>query len=365
MSEEKIPKSSWIRSFETKWFMMPMATGAMGIFTYMLHGRLLGSAMIALGVFFVLLALLMVIVMGAMLSARFIQYPETFSRDTAHPVEVNFLAAVSIALSVTSAGVSRVLLPAGIVSTPVATTLSGTLYLLGMGLGLIFLWLTIYKLTLSENVTLTNAVGIWLLPPVGLFVSIFAGNFWALHIAESGAHIVALFNLLVFGVALLIYIFVMGMIYQRKKFHPLPPAMLAPSFFVPLAPPGVMVIALWSFVALMKKLEIFAMYGTAFGSFSLFLATMMIGFGLFWLVYAVIISWHYGKIPYSLAYWAYVFPLNALGISIALSAAHPALSPLKVLVAPMWFAGLLLWLYVFYKTISALKNGLFSPSGNS
>jgi tellurite resistance protein TehA-like permease len=121
-------------------------------------------------------------------------------------------------------------------------------------------------------------------------------------------------------------------------------------------------IALWSFVALMKKLEIFSVYSAAFESFSLFLATMMIGFGLFWLVYAVIISWHYGKIPYSLAYWAYVFPLNALGISIALSAAHPVLSPLKVLVVPMWFAGLVLWLYVFYKTLQAVNKGAFSPS---
>jgi len=206
MSEKNVPRDSWIRSFETKWFMMPMATGAMGILTYMLRGSFLGSAMIWAGVFFVLLALLMVIVMGVMLSARFIQYPETFSADIAHPIEVNFLAAVSIAFSVTSAGVSRVLLPAGILSSSVGTTLGGTLYLLGMGLGLIFLWLTIYKLTLSENVKLTNAVGIWLLPPVGLFVSIFAGNFWALHIGKSGAHIVALFNLLIFGVALLIYI---------------------------------------------------------------------------------------------------------------------------------------------------------------
>jgi tellurite resistance protein TehA-like permease len=80
---------------------------------------------------------------------------------------------------------------------------------------------------------------------------------------------------------------------------------------------------------------------------------MMIGFGLFWLVLAGLLSWHYKKVPFTLGYWAYVFPINAFGISVALSAHHPILAPLGSLTTPLWALGLLLWLFVFWKTLQA------------
>jgi hypothetical protein len=36
-------------------------------------------------------------------------------------------------------------------------------------------------LTISENVDPKHAIGIWFLPPVGIFVLVFAGNFMVLH----------------------------------------------------------------------------------------------------------------------------------------------------------------------------------------
>jgi len=348
-----------VKTFETKWFMMPMATGALGVFSYLVRGQFGGTMMGALGIVFVLLALILFGVMGVIFVIRLVQYTDKIAADTRHPIEVNFLAAVTIAASVASTSVTRVLMPAGLLSDGLGTALAGILYGIGVIFGLVFLWLTVYQLTLSDKVALPHAVGIWLLPPVGLFVSVFAGNFWAQHLGQSTAQAVAVLNLLVFGVALVIYLFVMSLIFQRKKLQPLPPDILAPSFFVPLAPPGVLVIALWSFVFLSKHLEVFAPLSQVLLGVTVLFGAMMIGFGLFWLVYALLIIRRYEKVPFSLGYWAYVFPVNAFGISIALSAHYPLLSPLGFLVPLFWLGGLGAWIYVFYKTSLALKGGKF------
>jgi C4-dicarboxylate transporter/malic acid transport protein len=349
-----------IQTFQTKWFMMPMATGAMGMFTYLLRG-VFPSGMTALALFFVLFALLMFGAMGVMFVWRLVRFPQALVQDAAHPIEVNFFAAISIAASVVSTTVSRVLVPTGLLSQNSGMYLAGLLYGIGVVLGLIFLWMTLYKLTLSDKVELPHAVGIWLLPPVGLFVSVFAGNFWATFLSESTAHTVLVINLLIFGIAFVTYLFVMGMIFQRKKLQPLPPAILAPSFFVPLAPPGVLVIALWSFVARIGSIEAFGSVQSVFVGGTVLFSGMMIGFGLFWLVYAALVARRYEKIPFSLGYWAYVFPVNAFGISIVLSAHHPLLAPLSALTLPLWALGLVLWVFVFYKTTMAIKAGAFKP----
>jgi len=349
-----------IRTFQTKWFMMPMATGAMGMFTYLLRD-LFPVGMTALALFFVLFALLLFVGMAGMIVWRLVRFPQALMQDAGHPIEVNFFAAISIAASVVSTTISRVLIPAGVLAPGIGAYFAGILYGIGVVLGLLFLWMTLYKLTLSDKVELPHAVGIWLLPPVGLFVSVFAGNFWAAFLSTRSAHTVLVMNLLIFGIAFVTYLFVMGMIFQRKKLQPLPPAILAPSFFVPLAPPGVLVIALWSFVARLNDIEVFASVRSVFVGGTVLWGAMMIGFGLFWLVYAALVTRRYGTIPFSLGYWAYVFPVNAFGISIVLSAHHPLLAPLSVLALPLWLLGLVLWVFVFYKTAMAIKAGAFKP----
>jgi C4-dicarboxylate transporter/malic acid transport protein len=326
-----------------------------------LHTRFLSTFMSGLGIGFALLSLLLFGIMGAMLLGRFVLYRSTFAQELQHPIEIGFFSAVSIAASVVSTTVSRILVPAQILPQGSGVFLAGILYGIGIVLGLLFLWLSFYRLTLSEKVELPHAVGIWLLPPVGLFVSVFAGNFWAGYLTESTVHTVVVVNLLTFGVAFIAYLFVMSMIFQRKKLHPLPPAILAPSFFVPLAPPGVLVIALWSFVPLSNTINAFEPIRTVFVGGTVVLSAMMIGFGLFWLVYALLITYHYKSVPFSLGYWAYVFPINAFGVSIVLSAHNALLAPLGALAVPLWLAGLILWIFVFYKTAMAVKAGAFKP----
>jgi tellurite resistance protein TehA-like permease len=62
-----------------------------------------------------------------------------------------------------------------------AVLISKIFYIIALVLGTIIPVLVPFMLTISEKVDSKHAIGIWFLPPVGIFVLVFAGNFMALH----------------------------------------------------------------------------------------------------------------------------------------------------------------------------------------
>jgi len=360
MTPQKTSFSQIIESLEARWFMSSMATGAMGIFTFLLFSTLkipflkylaLGLITIAFGVF---------IISSALTIIRCVQFPKAVLGDSKHPIASNFFAGISISAGVLSTSISNVLIPLKIFPLAVASSVAFYLYLIAIVLGIFFFVMVFSQLVISENTKTNHALGIWLLPPVGIFVSIFSGNFASLHIDPLLAKNILMGNLFFFGIALFGYFYTMTTIFHRIKFHPLPPKAMAPSFLIPLAPVGVSVIALFSFVKGFARLPEYVDILSSLSSFLNLYAPFIIGFGLFWILATLRIVWHYIRtegIPFSLGFWAFVFPVDAFGIGVFLFSKIHHFAFLLPLAYIIWIISFLLWIYVSYKTFSAIKSG--------
>lgn len=79
---------------------------------------------------------------------------------------------------------------------------------------------------------------------------------------------------------------------------------MAPAIWINLGPLGA------GAVALLNLTKMLPVAGDAFRAF----AFILWGFGLWWLAMAVLMTLHYLRnlhLPYSLAWWAFIFPLGA------------------------------------------------------
>jgi len=360
MTTEKLSLKTIIESLEARWFMASMATGAMGIFTFLMFTMLKINLVKFAALFFIFLAFFIFFVTGFFTIIRLLKFPQAVKKDSKHPVAANFFAGISISSAVLSTSISNVLIPLHILNTEIGSFIALGFYLLSSILGLSFLMMVSVNLITSEETKTNHALGVWLLPPVGLFVAIFAGNFVAKYFMNSWGEAIVFVDLFIFGVALFYYFYTMTMIFHRIKFHPLPPAAMAPSFLIPLAPVGVSIIALFSFQAILPKIENLAELVAPIHSFFLIYTPLMIGFGLFWVISATLIIKHYLKhkgLPFSLGFWAFVFPVDAFGISLFLTSKIKVFASISPLVMLVWLISIFVWILAFSKTVSAIISG--------
>jgi len=342
--------------------MAVMATGALAIFSQIL-GVAAGSLMLKF------LALIFLGVAGGVFVlaifgflARAVICPSCVKKDFLHPVSSKFFAGISIASAILSTAISKIVIPEKLISLDFAVQLATSLYWFGIVFGVIVIFSVCAMLICSEKVEQKHAIGIWLLPPVGLFVNIFAGNFLVPHWSVSFSEKVLIFHLFLIGVAFVIFAVVQMMIFFRMKFQPLPPASVAPSFFIPLAPVGVSLIAFFSLAAATGSIESLAHFSGAIKNFLVLYTPFILGFGFFWFGITLILFFSkYLKrgtsIPFSLGFFAFVFPTAALGISLAtVSLAVPVFGFLIFVAKFFWVLSVGLWGI----TIVHVFRGIFS-----
>jgi len=360
MKTQKISFAKIIESLEARWFMSSMATGAMGIFTFLIFTtlKIILLKYLALGLIFI--AFLIFVISSILTIRRCIQFPKAVLGDSKHPIASNFFAGISISAGVLSTAISNVLIPLKIFPLTFASNVALYLYLIAIVLGIFFFVAVFSQLVISEKTKTNHALGIWLLPSAGVFVSVFSGNFASLHLSIALAERILMANLFFFGIALFGYFYTMTTVFHRIKFHPLPSKAMAPSFLIPLAPIGVSVIALFGFVKGFARLPEYADILSSLTSFFTLYTPFIIGFGLFWILATLRIVWHYIQdegIPFSLGFWAFVFPIDAFGIGVFLFSRVNHFAFLLPFAYLIWGISFVLWVYVSYKTFLAIKSG--------
>ncbi|EDZ66672.1 hypothetical protein NOC27_3352 [Nitrosococcus oceani AFC27] len=211
-----------------------------------------------------------------------------------------------------------------------------------------------YSFSVSQTIEITQANGAWLLPPAGLFVNIFAGNFLIAHFPDFIGHSLLIFHVFALGIAFFSYFLMLSLLFHQLYCCPPPLREMAPALAVPLAPPGVSVIALLS---LEKALDHFPQLDSLQNNLSPFIhvyVPFVIGYGCFWAILAALIMVRYVKeknIPFTLGFWAFVFPIAAFGIAIFLTAQNPLFSFLNGVAIFLWGISLLLWGFTTYQNL--------------
>ena len=265
-----------------------------------------------LSLVFLVLAILVAVPIMGITTWRFIRYPKVVAADLANPVKGAMSVTYAGGFLVLAVGFGR----AGMTLfgpelatflTFLFTAIGGTL---AIAIGLIFL----SGIFARGDVPVGMISGAWFIPPVVTIIVPIA-------LAPVLQGQTPLTNELYWlswafiGIGSLLYLAIVAVLFYRSATMPLPPAALAPSLIIGMGPAGLIGFDLWIMadiganvgIDLPALTDLAAMAGTAFW-----------GFGLWWAVAsAMVIRAGYGlfKLPFSLSWWGWTFPLGAWVVS--------------------------------------------------
>jgi len=164
---------------------------------------------------------------------------------------------------------------------------------------------------------------------------------------------IAFINYFAWGSGFFLYLALFAIVLYRFIRHEPMPCGIAPSIWINLGPIGAGTSTLYALVKasdFIKVKEPFLAFGLIFW-----------GFGVWWFVMAVILTLHYMRrlnLPYSLAWWAFIFPLGAyvsatfkVGTTFGIGAITDFGFALYWLLFAMWLV----------TGVLTLKNFVFSP----
>jgi C4-dicarboxylate transporter/malic acid transport protein len=265
-----------------------------------------------------------------------------------HPVAANFYPSYAIALLVL-AGQLRAF--GGHESLALIAWWVGVALLFSLTLAVL---LSIFQ---GEHVNLDHITPGIFMPPVGMVVIPVAGGPLLALQPEALRDLALTINGIGLGAGIFMYTALLALAFHRFYVHKRLPPMMAPTFWINLAPLGVTVVSVLNLVA-----------ATPFaGDKSAYLMAVFLlwGFGAFWLVLAMLFTWSVRKsapLPFSLTWWAFTFPLGAFTLG------SQRLSEVTGLTTPLafgWLAWVLLaaiWTLTLIKTIGGVASGkLFQP----
>ncbi|MDR1603651.1 MAG: C4-dicarboxylate ABC transporter [Gracilibacteraceae bacterium] len=289
--------------------------------------------------------------------ARWLCYFGYVRRDLHHPVTVNFFV---------TAGVGT-----AIVGTNVSTIWSrwlppDTAYALMLGLWIAacfivtaFTFYTGFRLFSAEEAPDPAMMNFsWIMAPIANMSMLLLGNpLLALTAARQagGATLIFTLNAVFLGIGFFLFIFLSAVVFVRLTQSALPPPAAAPTFGIFLSAAGLEVNALIDMGLNAETLGFFHAVPLMY-----FAALVIWGFG-FWIVGIIAIVCLYqarrSGIPFSLAWWAFIFPLAAYTIASQKIAAWYG-GPLTVGWA-IFLTGLLalLWLATLAQTLRGVLNG--------
>ncbi|MTW22400.1 SLAC1 anion channel family protein [Allochromatium palmeri] len=208
---------------------------------------------------------------------KLLLHREAVIRELHHPVKINFFPTISMSL-----------LLLAIACLPVSTALSQPLWIAGTGLHLLF---TLYIVSVwihHEHFQIHHMNPAWFIPAVGNVLVPIAG-------VSLGYVDVSWFF---FSIGILFWLILLVIVFNRVLFHHPIESHLMPTLFILIAPPAV------GFIAYLKLVGELDSFGRILYFAGLFLTLLLFTQIRRFLGLRFFLSW-----------WAYSFPLAAIGIA--------------------------------------------------
>lgn len=357
---DKEPELSWryaLQWFSPRWFILVMGTGALANVYQLLSGGH-GGTLHVLAEIFLTLAIGVFWVAAFFLVLRLLIGWDCVLKEWRHASLIQFWSAISIAAAVCSTGLLNI--PLSFLSRTGAYRLAGLFWWIALIEGVFFLFFGPFKVTTGSHAEPRRALAFWFLSPVGLFVLTFAGNFRALHMTvQADVRAMLFLNTLILGVAIPLTIIFYVIVLFRALFHHFPRRDVAPSFMIGVAPVGVSIVAMNTLVPVVAKSGLKIIDPALLGSLIRVLSLLLWAFGLWWLVYALIVIGLYfvrHKIPVTLGYWAFIFPPAVYTIATLLLADALDISALKAFAMLLAAVFSVWWLVNVVLTVGGMLN---------
>lgn len=279
------------------------------------------------------------------------------STEIAHPAQGAMLATLPAGMLVLAVGWGRI--GPSMIPTTAALWINGILLVLGVVIALP-LGLAWSASMLRSAPGLDGVNGGWLIPPVMNLIVALALT--PLIVANPAtAPLLLLIGLAFLGIGTVLFMAILTLLVARLALHdPVPPAM-APTMWIPLAPAGMIGLAL---MRLLESAETAGVVGVAGGATGLVVATMGIGFGLWWAAFAVLETRRMQRasgIPTHPGWLGFVFPIAAMTLSITAVGAATDVSAVKWAGALATVLVGVVWAYVAARTLGMLRSGATPP----
>ena len=207
---------------------------------------------------------------------------------------------------------------------------------------------------LRSSPGLEGVNGGWLIPPVmNLLVPVALSPLIVAN--PSAAPLLVLIGFAFYGIGVLLFVAVLTLLIARMALKDPLPAPLAASMWIPLAPAGIVGLAL---IRLLQAATDAGVPGFTGAQAGLIVAAMGIGFGLWWATFATVELVRLRRsapLPLHPGWWGFVFPIAALVLSISAVGSVSGVTAVQVVGLAGTAVLTLVWGYVAIRTASLLR----------
>ncbi|PIB47181.1 C4-dicarboxylate ABC transporter [Pseudomonas sp. 2822-15] len=350
-----------IRQFTPNWFAATMGTGVLALALAQLPFSLPGLHVIAEGLWLFTIGLF--VLFSLLYAARWVMFFHEARRIFGHSTVSMFFGTIPMGLATILNGLLLFGLPRwGSEVIP----LTEALWWLDVAMALACGVLIPFMMFTRQEHSIDQMTAVWLLPVVAAEVAAASGGLLAPHLADAHGQLVMLVtSYVLWAFSLPVAFSILTILMLRMALHKLPPANMAASSWLALGPIGTG--ALGMLLLGGDAPAIFAAnglpgVGEMANGLGVVAGITLWGFGLWWMLIAVLITLRYLRagIPFNLGWWGFTFPLGVYALATLKLANLLHLSFFSVFGSVLVLALTLMWLIVAKRTVQgAYKGELF------
>ena len=342
-------------SLGPNWFASVMGTGIVATAAATLPVQWPGLRGFATAVW--VLAAAWLVVLAAAEVVHWSRYREAARGHARNPVMVQFYGAPPMALLTVGAG--ALLLGPGLIGAHAALIVDAVLWPLGTLGGLAAALAVPYLMFTRLRAAPDAAFGGWLMPVVPPMVSAATGALLIPHLPAGQARLTLLLACYaMFGISLIASVVVITQLWQRLVRHSVGPAAMVPTLWIVLGPLGQSITAA-GLLGGVARLALPAPYGMAFQAFGVVYGVPVWGFAMLWaaLATAITIRAARARIPFSLTWWSFTFPVGTLVTGTTSLALHTGDGLLRWAAAGLYLVLVAAWAVVSVRTVAGTWRG--------
>ncbi len=205
----------------------------------------------------------------------------------------------------------------------------------------------------------------WFIPPVSKLLIPVAG-FELAGLMPGHQDVLVGISVASFGIGFILFLFVGASVYHRYIFKGLPLEKFAATFFIGIAPPAIIAVAMFKLIHLVTHHGVLGLTVENFVPLAKLAILMSWGLAAWWFVMALIIITYYKvklTLPFALSWWAFTFPTGALAICSGVAWQVSDLAFIRLFYSGVTFYLLVVWLLVFALTVKGVvTRRLFMPA---
>ena len=347
-----------IRQFTPNWFAATMGTGVLALALAQLPVRIPGLHAVAEGLWLFNIALF--VLFSVLYTARWVMFFDEARRIFGHSTVSMFFGTIPMGLATIINGLLVFGVPRwgqGVVS------LAEILWWLDVAMSLACGVLIPYMMFTRQEHSIDQMTAVWLLPVVAAEVAAASGGLLAPHLADAhGQWVMLTTSYVLWAFSLPVAVSILTILLLRMALHKLPHENMAASSWLALGPIGTG--ALGMLVLGADAPAIFANngmpgIGEVAAGIGLIAGITLWGFGLWWMLMAVLITLRYLRdgIPFNLGWWGFTFPLGVFSLTTLKLASTLNLSFFSLFGTLLVALLAIMWLIVSKRTVQGAWRG--------